>query len=802
MEALAALSLAGNVMQFVDFSSKIISEARAIERNGESSSIVDLQRFASNSTKHAGIIKSRLQASSYTRPLSEENQHLVDLAAECEQAGHDFATYLSTFSSSRTTRNFLLNLKDGIRIRWRQEGIIAFVEKLESFQSALTLATILAFRSSVDDNNKDIVFHLKALQKSNDENSAGSIKHNEQIKNTLMIMQSHSASNLVIQQNLQNCLGKISSLHRSTPQNQTILKWLNFRQMAWRYEEICAAYQETFQWIFRPPGPTDSWDDFGSYLIGEGIDAPYFINGKAGSGKSTLLRFIVDNEQTYNRLALWAPQNQLLVLHFFFWNLGTSLQKSQTGMLRAILHEALSKHPELIPSTLPDIYRNWKDSYVNDEPTFAEMKRALELFVEKASKFLKICIFIDGLDELAGDHKELAQFIHSLTGTNIKVVVSSRPINPSVNIFRGCPTLRLQDLTRHDMDQYIRGNLVDHQAMCQMSKFDSQGAGNLVSEIKLKAEGVFLWVRLVVRLLVDGLEAGDSIMDLQRKLYSLPRDLKDLYRRMLSIILPEYQVQASEMLQMFHVWNTYTSHQPLGVVTFAFAMHPSDEAFDRPVAPLNLDQYIWLYNSTEARIQSRCCGLLEVGRDRGPMSAALDWASGEENDGSVVRYMHRTVGEFLVCGEVWKEMNEMTQNSAFNPALNLSSACLSMLKSASTITTAAALKTLFGNLINFLGSSICFEGRLLPEYMQCMEESVIKHPDLFSHLFGREGFQDGDWLRYFRSDVEKAISKHEAEPFKVLDKIPYKVGNFGQYVPPGAPLHTIDAVSQICPGID
>ncbi|KAK8903066.1 hypothetical protein QC760_008557 [Botrytis cinerea] len=371
------------------------------------------------------------------------------------------------------------------------------------------------------------------------------------------------------------------------------------------------------------------------------------------------------------------------------------------------------------------------------------MKRALELFAEKASKIFKICIFIDGLDELAGDHKEFAQFIHSLTGTNIKVVVSSRPINPSVNIFRGCATLRLQDLTRHDMDQYIKGILVGHPAMFEMSKFDPQGTGNLVSEVKLKAEGVFLWVRLVVRLLMDGLEAGDSIMDLQRKLYSLPRDLKDLCRRMLSIILPEYQVQASEIFQMFHVWNTYTSHQPLGVVTFAFAMHPSDETFNRPVAPLNLDQYIWLYNSTEARIQSRCCGLLEVGRNRGPMNTALDWASGEENDGSVVRYMHRTVGEFLVCGEVWEKMSKMTQNSAFNPALNLSPACLSMLKSASAITTAAALKIIFGNLINFLGSSICFDGRLSPEYMQCMEESMIKHPDPFSRLFGKEAFKGG-----------------------------------------------------------
>ena len=74
MEALAAVSLAGNVIQFVDFSSKVISEARSIERNGDLSSITDLQRYVSNSTKQAGIIRSRLQASTYARPLSEDNQ--------------------------------------------------------------------------------------------------------------------------------------------------------------------------------------------------------------------------------------------------------------------------------------------------------------------------------------------------------------------------------------------------------------------------------------------------------------------------------------------------------------------------------------------------------------------------------------------------------------------------------------------------------------------------------------------------------------------------------------------------------
>lgn len=259
---------------------------------------------------------------------------------------------------------------------------------------------------------------------------------------------------------------------------------------------------------------------------------------------------------------------------------------------------------------------------------------------------------------------------------------------------------------------------------------------------------------------------------------------------MLSRILPKYQVQASEMFQIFYVQNTYTLHQPLGVVTFVFAMHSLDKAFHRSVAPLNLDQYTWLYNIIEAQIQSRFCGLLEVERDCGPINAAFDWASGDGNDGSAVKYIHRIVAEFLVSGEVWEEMSKLKKYYGFNSALNLSSAYLSMLKSVSSITTTSASKTLLNNLIHLLGSSICFDGRVLHKYMKGMEQSMIKQQDNFSHIFGGEAFWDGNWLQNFCPDVEKVISKHNPEPFKVLGKIPYKVGKFGQKAPQ-VPLNTV-----------
>jgi len=76
--------------------------------------------------------------------------------------------------------------------------------------------------------------------------------------------------------------------------------------------------------------------------------------------------------------------------------------------------------------------------------------------------------------------------------------------------------------------------------MVQLARYHPVISKNIFEELLKKAQGVFLWVSLVVKLLVDGLEAGDSMEDLQRKLRSLPSDLRDLYRRMMTEIPREY----------------------------------------------------------------------------------------------------------------------------------------------------------------------------------------------------------------------------------------------------------------------
>ncbi|KAH6951183.1 hypothetical protein BKA56DRAFT_505764, partial [Ilyonectria sp. MPI-CAGE-AT-0026] len=334
---------------------------------------------------------------------------------------------------------------------------------------------------------------------------------------------------------------------------RAILAWLSFRQMSWRYEEIPQAYQKTFRWIFNKPTSDDGWDNFSMHFRGTAT-TPYFINGKAGSGKSTLMKYIVDHPETMMHFRQWAAgdRSELIVTDFFFWNLGTSLQKSALGLLRAFMFTVLKNHPKLIPAVFPDVYQTWKDDM--GEPSYAEIKGAWKLLIEKSATLLKLAIFIDGIDEFEGDHKDISEFICSLVSPKVKVVVTSRPINACLHVFRQCPSLRLQDITTRDMQLFVEGILVSHQMMAQVTKRYPEDTREIVAEIREKADGVFLWVRLVVKLLVNGLELGDSMEGLRRKLRSLPRDLREIYRRMISKITPEHQIQAAEIFRLLQTW--------------------------------------------------------------------------------------------------------------------------------------------------------------------------------------------------------------------------------------------------------
>lgn len=164
---------------------------------------------------------------------------------------------------------------------------------------------------------------------------------------------------------------------------------------------------------------------------------------------------------------------------------------------------------------------------------------------------LNMCLLIDGLDEYEGNWEEIAEFFMSVTRSgNIKVCVSSRPLQVFEDAFGHCSGMRLQDLTFDDIRLYVGDKLSTSPRFEKLRIQEPQRAPELVKEIVAKANGVFLWVRLVVQSLREGLENQDTIQDLQRRLKSLPADLEALYRTLCTRIDPFYAEQASRIFQL------------------------------------------------------------------------------------------------------------------------------------------------------------------------------------------------------------------------------------------------------------
>ncbi|KAF2472567.1 uncharacterized protein BDR25DRAFT_197492, partial [Lindgomyces ingoldianus] len=617
MEALVAIGLAGNVVQFVQFAGKLISEAESMRKNGS------------------------------------------------PKTGAEFLAYLDKWVSNHSSSNPFRNAGATFKLVFLHSKVDDFATKLDKLRNALVLGSILAFRASANINLESILIHLRRLEKDTQNQGGGCTE-------MLKIVES------------------VASFQGDTVPKLELI-----------HEQV------------------------------QDVTRPYFINGKAGSGKSTLLKYIVDHQETKTLLLKWAGNAELSIVRFFFWNLGTELQKTTLGMLRALLHDILAQYPELIPGVFSGIYQSWADAGLvgcaeEIEPHLTEIKLAFERLIQTSAKFLRLCIFIDGVDEFDGDHRDISEFLCSLASQHVKIIVSARPLPVCLSVFRGCPSLELQRLTGPDMELFVKENLVAHRSMIALSRRFPQETRALVNELKEKAAGVFLWVRLVVRLLMNGIEAGDDVIDLRRKLRSLPADLRDLYRRMISKMDPEYRIQAAEIFLLLNTWKQYIPDQPFRLITLSFAMQTPSEAFSQPIQSLDAETFEWICKNVEARIRSRCCGLLDVYSNNSVSSAASMPPKNIELEGPVVDYLHRTVAEFLASDNIWDDISEIMDGSNFDASLSLASACISTIKTCQIYPSSILVGNTNALLALCRDTSTFVDGRTLVKYIDLMDTTMTR----------------------------------------------------------------------------
>ena len=114
-----------------------------------------------------------------------------------------------------------------------------------------------------------------------------------------------------------------------TAEQMRFLDSLRWPDLNARKSMIKPPHTTTFEWVFND-SIQRPWDSVTHFL---GSDGPcYWIQGKPGSGKSCLMKFISENERTMHCLRQWKPEKQPIVLSFYFWLVGSPLQRTSKGL--------------------------------------------------------------------------------------------------------------------------------------------------------------------------------------------------------------------------------------------------------------------------------------------------------------------------------------------------------------------------------------------------------------------------------------------------------------------------------------
>jgi len=381
----------------------------------------------------------------------------------------------------------------------------------------------------------------------------------------------------------------------------------------------------------------------------------YFICGKAGSGKSTLVKFLADSGFATQNLETWSSGKKLILVHVYFWASGDALQMSQEGFLRTVLFQALGQCPELIPSIFSSEWECGESLLSVDTPF--RIKELLEAFgkLKATSNFPqhRFCFFIDGLDEYQGDsvdHAELAKSIKAWAAAdNVKVICTARPHSEFLDTFDDPDrTVFLHELNRDDIAMYAQSKLGDALASTPKWRNEVYGAGRpaewFSSSVAAKADGVFLWARLIVRSLLSGISQYDSLDAMKDRLEHSPRDLDALFDKLLKQVEPVHQ-RRSDL--MFSIASNDPYSARLNALVYFWIDQLENPDFPHLYGPSRLESEADIhdvYERVRHQLDAQTKGLLEL------VKHDTNTAFADHNEGPkkyVVGFFHRSVRDYI-----------------------------------------------------------------------------------------------------------------------------------------------------------
>ena len=357
------------------------------------------------------------------------------------------------------------------------------------------------------------------------------------------------------------------------------------------------------------------------------------------------MKYLYDNDETIQNLRIWSGNTPLVRACFYFWKPGQQMQKTLEGLLQTLLHHILHACPDLAPKICPERWTAQSEPYRygNASPgpwTLSELQKSLVLFRAQLDVTTKFYFHVDGLDEYYGDSWDVIETVRSLSNCpNVKLCLSSRPWNCFQDSFgkANSKILKVHHFTRRDIELFARDNLLFYS---RNTEVETTLFNDLVREIGVRAEGVFLWVRLVVRSLCNGIINEDPVSIFQERLRTIPSDLEEFFEQILGSVEDVYRsrmawtfliaMRTPRQLKLIHYYFLEQENASFGCGTHSTLW-----------TNLETDQCAV---RTERRLNGRFKGLLEAG-------STINISAQTKVD-----FLHRTFSDFLATKRMRGEL--------------------------------------------------------------------------------------------------------------------------------------------------
>ncbi|KAI9149419.1 Vegetative incompatibility protein [Paramyrothecium foliicola] len=720
MSGLEALSLACNIFQVITFARETASFCKAIYNGDSSASLTILQEKADLMSR----ICAQIQEDRCKVMSTGEERSLAETATKCLQTVQELDQKVRAVVKYQKKGSIHKALVVRARYAWEKRGIEALESSLNEYRTLMetqqlscicsrTQAVQLQQRQDFDalgDDLKNFIIQIAAGHTRMED-----FVESEHGMTRDIMCQEHTQTRDAMAQEARTIQSHISAEIRgsrskvlSEEQRQNLLKSFSFPEMNQRFHDIRDAHDATFQRVFQSYETTaeersgdellsdterseslqdgsisessveddteeidEIWHDFVEWLQTD--SRLFWIQGKPGSGKSTLIKFIVEHHATQNLVSHWSEDYRgnapTEILAFFFWRIGTKFQNSIKGLLCSLIHQILSKDDAMIDHVLNRFTRAAANHSPHDWST-RSLTEALQAVLDKTS--LALCIFVDGLDEICDNDgaRSLLEIIHKLSShPKVKLCVSSRPEGIFERHLACSAGLKLHDLTRPDMRQYI-----DEELNTLRHSISPGLRQNLATVLENSADGVFLWLYLAMRSLRNGIDHENTDEELLERLQMPKGDLNQLYEdmwRRLQDDVPLYRAAASELFQLVRRSEDRTALEIFdnsqGLVSLCLGL-PDPTLFEIMVARNSAVQDALLSDScemrpedmvqyciqTRAEINTRCAGLLQVLPNTEWLKLAADFSLLSSDSplfsqlATRVVFIHRTARDFLM----------------------------------------------------------------------------------------------------------------------------------------------------------